>query len=73
MKQLVLLGALLAGCAGGPPPCDPSPTNAIIADCMLLKAERGPACLEDPAANCPDIIAECDKRIDAIPDEELCR
>ena len=69
--KIALCALALGACARELPPCNPSQLNAITAECKLREGARG--CLEDPERLCPDIVADCDRRIDALSDDEVCQ
>lgn len=60
----------LHGCAHPPPPCVPTRTTAIVAECRLQYERAG--CGDDPEAMCPELVKACDARIDALTDAEVC-
>lgn len=69
VASLVLL---LQACGGGsPPPCTPLNLARVTAECD--EQERKAGCADDPEKKCPEIVAECDRRVDAMSDEEACR
>ena len=58
-------GACMPAAAPGPPnpACSDAALDAIKAQCLELEAVLG--CADDPERDCPEVVAECDARIDA--------
>ena len=68
MKALAL-ALVLAGCTSGQlRPCAGAENVAL--DCKAEQVRRG--CANDPERFCPELVRECDARIDAMTDDEVC-
>ena len=63
------VAVFLLGCASGQlRPCTGAENVAL--DCKAEQVRRG--CADEPERLCPELVRECDARIDAMTDDEVC-